>query len=366
MYLIALTTSTHWPKFELPENVPVTDTTLHLLGFGGLTFLLWQTRWIKSRWLVALIVAGWSLIDEYSQGIPILHRWVTWQDALANVLGVLIVLTWLWALRPIGLTPNRVRLAYHRFIWEEMFSRWSLWMVTGSLVCVIGFPLLLMAKQDSGEVFGKWLYDCIVWWCVLVIPLWFILGLRETRIWKNRKPCFSCGQEISDESIIQTGNNECSHCGAVFRITQWKKFIPPRRNILIKTYVKPVLWAMFALYVGVMSILLYMVLMGIKEDALLSNRVSSWINTLPESITDVVDLSVYLVMIAIVIRIYRGELAKYYDRSLRCRNCDYDLRGTPVSPAGVGTCGECGTLFLREVDDNKESTSASPTESNNA
>ena len=54
-YAIGLTVATHWPDFRLAPEVPATDKSLHMLAFAGLAWLLWRTRWIRTRRVVALV-----------------------------------------------------------------------------------------------------------------------------------------------------------------------------------------------------------------------------------------------------------------------------------------------------------------------
>ena len=100
VYAVALTTATHWPQLKLRPDAPASDKLIHLLAFGGLTFLLWQTRWFRRRWTVVVIALVWSLLDELTQGL--MQRVVSGYDMVANVLGVLVAGAWLWALAPVG------------------------------------------------------------------------------------------------------------------------------------------------------------------------------------------------------------------------------------------------------------------------
>ena len=77
-------------------------------------------------------------------------------------------------------------------------------------------------------------------------------------------------------------------------------------------------------------------------------RIARFIGSLPSDITAAIDLSLCLLLLAFATRLYRTRLARYYDRSIRCRKCGHDLRGTPIEQ-GVGRCGECGTPFVRTV-----------------
>ena len=84
-YAIALTTGTHWPRLRLGPEVPATDKMIHLVAFGGLTLLLWRTRWIRHLGVLFVVCAAWSALDEVSQGLPVLNRFVSWYDIVANL-----------------------------------------------------------------------------------------------------------------------------------------------------------------------------------------------------------------------------------------------------------------------------------------
>ena len=100
VYLLALTTATHWPALVLGPEVPATDKEIHVAAFALFTFLLWRTGWIRSIWLNAVVVLLWAGIDEGSQAIPVLHRTACWPDYAANVIGIglmtLAIGLWRW------------------------------------------------------------------------------------------------------------------------------------------------------------------------------------------------------------------------------------------------------------------------------
>jgi hypothetical protein len=99
IYAMALTTGTHWPKLQVHSPVPSSDKIIHFLAFGGLTVLLWQTRWIRSLWLLLIVAAVWTALDEWSQNIPVLKRTATPIDVLAGVAGVLAAVLFIAVLK---------------------------------------------------------------------------------------------------------------------------------------------------------------------------------------------------------------------------------------------------------------------------
>jgi hypothetical protein len=144
LYAVALTIGTHWPRLQVNiGGEPAPGKILHMLAFGGLTFLLWRTRWLGDGiWLIVVLLA-WSLIDELTQGLPGLGRTVSWMDVAANWSGIAIVFAWIRALRPAGGTANRLRQQLSEFVIDELFTRWQVW----TLALLVG---LVMAALIGG------------------------------------------------------------------------------------------------------------------------------------------------------------------------------------------------------------------------
>lgn len=95
-WALLLFTLTHWPNLSVDAGIPRTDLWAHAIGYATWTALFIATGWAGKRgtWKsvglgmpIALLYAG---LDESSQGIPILGRFVTWEDFAANSVGVWI------------------------------------------------------------------------------------------------------------------------------------------------------------------------------------------------------------------------------------------------------------------------------------
>jgi len=95
-WALLLFTLTHWPNLKVDAGIPRTDLWGHAIGYSVWAGLFIATGWAgkrgtwKSIGLGMPIAVLYSGLDELSQGIPILGRFVTWEDFAANSLGVWI------------------------------------------------------------------------------------------------------------------------------------------------------------------------------------------------------------------------------------------------------------------------------------
>lgn len=155
LYAIALTVGTHWPQLELHlVDLPAPDKVLHMLGFGGLAFLLWRTRWVRMQrggWPLAIIMLAWAAIDELTQAIPILGRTFSWLDILGGWLGIMLVLVWIWATKPIGSDAAQARYRVNERIVDDLFLQprtWAMIVVAGLLgTAILGMPMALYVRS---------------------------------------------------------------------------------------------------------------------------------------------------------------------------------------------------------------------------
>ena len=89
----AIATLTHWPRLSVQSPLPRTDLAVHFPAFAIWTFLLIaaepfgrfasRANLVKST-LVALL---YTVVDELTQGLPILHRKIDPADIAANASG---------------------------------------------------------------------------------------------------------------------------------------------------------------------------------------------------------------------------------------------------------------------------------------
>jgi hypothetical protein len=350
LYALALTIGTHWPKLVLAPEVPASDKTIHVLAFAGLTYLLARTRWLGAYLGAAALALAWSILDELSQGIPLLNRHVAWEDATANLLGVLIVTAWLWALRPVGGPVNRMRLALHQFAFDQLFQSWRAWALFIGVFLACAIPPIIVWPLLGPAHTARIIIISFTVWLMVSIALLLRLWRGQCRFVARARPCLACCASCADVSFDEKGRAPCLGCGAELHIAQWSDPSPPATGMLIRIIGQPALLTLLVLIFGfvLISASAYIFEWSVQTDPTsgFAPRIARFIGSLPPDLTASVDLALCLLLLAFAARIYRTRLARFYDRSLRCRKCDHDLRGTPTEQ-GVGRCGECGTPFVR-------------------
>ena len=350
LYALALTVGTHWPKLALAPEVPASDKTIHLLAFAGLTYLLSRTRWLGAYLGVVALALAWSILDEISQGIPILNRHVAWEDTTANLLGVLIVAAWLWALHPVGGAVNRMRLALHRFAFDELFQSWRAWFLFIGVFLACSIPPAIVWPLLGPAHTARIIIISFTVWLMVSIALLVRLWRGQCRHVAEARLCLACGASCTNVAFDEKGRAPCPGCGAELHIAQWSDPSPPAAGMLIRIIGQPVLLTFIVLAVGFVLIAASAQIFewSVQTDPTsgFAPRIARLISSLPSDLTASVDLALCLLLLAFATRLYRTRLARYYDRSVRCRKCGHDLRGTPTEQ-GVGRCGECGTPFVR-------------------
>ena len=94
LFAVMLFTATHWPALKIAGPVPRTDLWLHVSAFTTWTVLFgfaefigpWRDRTTPLRLIACGIV--YAAMDELTQAIPVLNRFATIEDYMANVVGV--------------------------------------------------------------------------------------------------------------------------------------------------------------------------------------------------------------------------------------------------------------------------------------
>ncbi len=98
LYALALVTATHWPGLAIDSHgFSRLDLVIHATAFAGWAILFTACGFFgpaPSRRNIARSIAlalAYALLDELSQGIPILRRTVDPLDLAANGTGIVLV-----------------------------------------------------------------------------------------------------------------------------------------------------------------------------------------------------------------------------------------------------------------------------------
>ncbi|MEM7229432.1 MAG: VanZ family protein [Planctomycetota bacterium] len=349
---LIVTTTTHWPQLTLPPTGP-SDKTTHLVAFGTLTFLFWRTGWIRARWLVVLIMLAWSALDEVTQGIPALGRHVSSLDLLANVLGVLIVGAWLWALKPVGRAMNMLRLRRSAHVVDVIFrkdERFVAFIAIGMLgagAFLVGWKLLpessrhalMLGTGASLMIVGG--LCTMAWW------------RQTTRDLIAKKTCFECGTDHPDFTPDDFGFGTCTTCGQQLAADQWSTFTSPRASATLHAARLPAVIGLSVLpgiVLGAFALAkVYEMSLGGRLPSLSLAQPIRTMLRMPMPVQNLVDITIVCLVGAVLVALYRRRVARHYDQAIRCRACGHDLRGASMSN-GQGRCGECGVAFMVPTD----------------
>ncbi len=98
VYALVLVTLTHWPSLAIAKPFEIRlDLFIHMGVFAGWTMLLIASAWLGPLGSITTVVRStitaliYALVDELTQGIPILHRTVDPMDYIANATGIVII-----------------------------------------------------------------------------------------------------------------------------------------------------------------------------------------------------------------------------------------------------------------------------------
>ncbi len=345
LYTAALTTGTHWPQLSLGPQMPTNDKMIHMVGFGGLAWLLWRTGWIRRRWVVALIALAWAGLDEFGQGLPGLGRTVSPDDMIANALGVLLAAAWMWALAPCGGSINRRRLALEAWAFDAAFHPWWRMATVAALggQVVVAYLLSVLMIEDAGVGRRVVIASGAVGGVLAAgsVTIWWRAARGAAR---RRRPCFAC-------SATDLTGEACESCGEKVTPQQWSVPTAPSRRAIMSVAGVPIVAAILvvAAFVGLLMVSGWVYALLLQSDPGTA-RVARVFGVLPPEFTGAIDLSLIMLLFAAFLGTYRRRLARFYDQSVRCRRCNHDLRGTPA-PDGAGQCSECGTSFFRTAEE---------------
>lgn len=351
-YGLCLTTATHWPGVRLEPGEGPSDKSLHLFAFSVFALLLWRTGWITRLSLVYLITLLWAGIDEFTQGLPVLDRFSTWQDFLANVLGITVMVTWIWVMKPVGGLGNRMRLSLHRFVFEEIFSQWKAWFVLGGGFLACALPVAFLWTSLAPNDINGPIYIALGVWIMTTLVIWSGIWRSHHRAAREEKSCFACGASCKTCSFDELGAGCCLACNHPIHAGNWLEPAAPSNQSLLRLAIGPGLIGVILLAAVIFVIASTVTIYGLMITAGYGlgglPNLFRIMGTEPQ-LMFVADFAVIFIIFAIVTKLYRSRLARHYDQPFICRQCGHDLRGTPTS-SGAGRCGECGKQFVRHPD----------------
>lgn len=94
-YVCVLLLGTHWPRLEAQiGELPRSDLYMHLGAFGVFTVLMLRARWFggtlgaRNIFWTGVVSVGFAMVNEATQGLPMVARQARLDDAAVNILGV--------------------------------------------------------------------------------------------------------------------------------------------------------------------------------------------------------------------------------------------------------------------------------------
>ena len=351
---LAVTVATHWPSLEVGgDSFPAPDKIVHMITFGSLCVLLWRTRWIARVWQVGLIVLAWTVLDELTQALPVLHRTFSAQDMAAGQIGVMVTLAWYWALAPIGGPANQARLRYRAFVVDDLLTRPVAWIgVAGAGLVgaiVVGAATGVIASRAGAEMMlpASILVGGFVAGVASAAAVLAEASRRRALVLGEAMPCFACGNSCRDVAVGDDGKGDCPACRTSFHAGQWAPPMLLPMSVAVRGAV-PATVAGATIPMAALASYVLVLALSIKVPVARS-LLDGWQALLPD-MQIVVDMALVALALAVSVSVYRCRQAPLYDEQhLHCRRCDQDLTGTTVT-RGIGRCSECGTSFARFTD----------------
>ena len=267
-------------------------------------------------------------------------------DGVANALGVLLVVVWIWALRPGGGPVSQRRSDLLRFTLDEVFRRSRIWIQLAGAGVACAVPITILWFTLEAGTTRRLILLGLLAWAVTAQYLIFVHGRARLATIERERPCFHCGRPT--DAADATGN--CPACGTRLTTDQWTLPAIPRAAVVFRLIGWPVVGVLIVLTAGVVAVYLGIVSNASLPEGSLFARVGrslgDGIGAIPHNATFALDLALCLFLLAAATAVYRRRLARYVDEGAVCRACGHDLRGTPAND-GNGQCGECGASFER-------------------
>ncbi len=237
VYLLAMTTGTHWPRLRFGAEIPATDKTIHMFAFAGLTFLLWRARWVRMWPAAAMLVLAWAIVDEFTQGIPGLGRTVSPDDITADVLGVAVAAAFLWSIRRVGGGRERRAYALRAYGFDHAFSRGRAWGLLSGIVAAGIAAIAVAWPLTEPAVTAAFIRGTAVVVSVAGIVATLVLWRRGVRAVADTRRCFACGAPNADRARGDAAGGRCQRCGSPLDAGQWT--LPERAPLRWRSFAAP-------------------------------------------------------------------------------------------------------------------------------
>jgi VanZ family protein len=95
-YWVLLFVATHYPRVQIPGEIPSSDKLAHFGAFGLLAFLFWRFARARGQltkrfvWIAGAVLIAYAALDEYLQ--QFFGRYTDLNDFIANTAGIVAVL----------------------------------------------------------------------------------------------------------------------------------------------------------------------------------------------------------------------------------------------------------------------------------
>jgi VanZ family protein len=332
-------TATHWPNLQIDLPMRGSDKVLHAVAFMMLALVWWPAGYIRSVPLFALAAASWSIFDEATQALPLVHRHAGVEDAVANLCGIVIAALVIVALRQDPRAPGH---AVRALAWRMVIDRPQAWMACAAstaLGAMAGGVTLVTAQSLLRQPIRP-LHSALIGATlgVAVALHWTIVMMMrsmQARV-RAKRPCPQCGAP----GVVGPA---CTACGAVVPPSMW--MVPLARTLggvpdrhWIRVGLVPVAIAAVVLIV----IMAASIALSIRRIEPLQPYLGSDVDPGMRLVLDAVALAV-----AASAGLWWSRRAARWIRakeSLECLACGHDLRGAAVE-SGIGHCSECAEPF---------------------
>jgi len=302
------------------------------------------------RWRLGLAVAlplvdWWTfLLASYSVFRPLIGY--IYMLFAINVIGVMLAFALYWATGPVGGLPNERRATLYRYLFlraardRSVIRQAVYWAVASvGLTILVATLIVWFSWSEMGQSPVAELGILIA----ILIP--FAAGpaafgtvqlaaTRESQPYVEAKPCLRCGTPCTEVDFDDRGWSACPECGRPVHAGDWNT--PPilGRERARRIWNRRIGWKLTLGFLMVPIGGALLVVMQLNLDATMAAA-----------------FAILPLTLLFVWRTWRVEVARVFDRQhLECRECEYDLRATPVDH-GLGVCPECGTTFARFEDD---------------